>query len=234
MTVAVALSLAFGRDHLNPQFHAMKSAPHERLIWIYDPSSKKLAKRGDLRLFLNGKPTSFFEPGRVDMPLGIYSIEQKGQTDAYLVSTRSSNGAIMAWAQTYLYWNGKRLSLVPNGGGDPLEYHPDGRLLTIEQFDSFSAVGENETGWEQDRTASVIQRGRAILIGGAVNAWFEKDGSIRGISNGRNKSGVFGEMARPHYFTYRNGVRLDDPVWYSTLKRTEKRLYPLKGSDSRY
>lgn len=215
-------------------FRVMKTSSHERLIWITDPSSKNLAKAGDFRLYLNGKPTPFYEPGPIDMPLGVFSIEQKGQTDAYLVSTRNSDGAIMAWEQSYLYWNGRKLRLVPKGAGDPLEFHPDGRLLVIGQFDSFSAVGINETMWESDRPAMVIQHGRTQQIGGAVNLWFEKDGSIRGISNGPGMSGGPTGRPSPHFFTYRNGVRHDEAVSKVPSKRKTKRLFTVKGMSSRY
>jgi hypothetical protein len=223
----LSYSLLVMASHVNARYRTIAASPKVQLICLSMSDYKEKPKKGDYRLYINGKPTRYFEP-ESDVLMSVYSIERERTRDAYLVSTRTTDGAILAWSESYLYWNGKSVEAVPGAAGDPLEFHPDGRLLTLASFDSFASVGLGESGWEHDRNAYLILHGKSVKLGGAVNLWFERDGSIRGISNGR------GEKPNPHWFTYRAGFRYDEAVSSVPLKRTSKRLFAVKGIDARY
>ena len=128
-----------GHDRSTARYVRMKVSPKEHLSNVSQPGSKERARKGDFRLYFNGKPTEFFESAP-DIPLHVFMIGQRGTRDVFLVSTRTSNGAILAWIQSYFYWDGKLLRLVRAMNGDSLEFHPDGRLLAIQQYDSFVSV----------------------------------------------------------------------------------------------
>ena len=233
MVSAYGLLLSNRSVPIHAEYRPIKRLVKESLTCVSAPDSRSAPTSHDLRLYINGKPTEYFEhEGSVSLKIDVF--QNKNNPEAYLRSTRTSNGAILAWSQSYLYWNGNGLQLLKGLNCDSLAFHPDGRLLGIEQFDSFAGVGVSSMGWEQDREAYLVYKGKSTHLGQAVNLWFEKDGSIKGISNGRGVTGGPRDKPSPHYFSYRNGVRLDKAVSPILLKRRGKRLYTVNGISSQY